>query len=254
MKTQATTIIRKTFYSGDRSKFTWEKFVDIHLEAHDLFEQTGETLTESMKILNLKNGIRDAAMMENTLEAACTSALANSTFTNYVNFLTEGVSNQRSQKEVFKHSTPRQVSGVEGNRGGGHGQGRGRKGRFCGRGFGRGRGRKGCGDSNHGPTIDVKGKTLYLNKAYSDHEYGQLSHAQKDDIRLARIKHKQEQQNKNVSDIAPLICESLTKSMSKAISDGIKHANYDSNVDVSSSVSETPTQQLSKRCKYSPSK
>eukprot|EP00559_Dactyliosolen_fragilissimus_P006128 CAMPEP_0184870302 /NCGR_PEP_ID=MMETSP0580-20130426/37042_1 /TAXON_ID=1118495 /ORGANISM="Dactyliosolen fragilissimus" /LENGTH=114 /DNA_ID=CAMNT_0027372315 /DNA_START=490 /DNA_END=835 /DNA_ORIENTATION=- len=54
-----------------------------------------------MKILNLKNGIRDAAMMENTLEAACTSALANSTFTNYVNFLTEGVSIKGVKKKFL---------------------------------------------------------------------------------------------------------------------------------------------------------
>ena len=70
MKTQATTMMTRTFYSGDRAKFTWEKFVDIHLEAHELFTQTGEPLSESMKILNLKNGIRDTAMMEISLMSA----------------------------------------------------------------------------------------------------------------------------------------------------------------------------------------
>ena len=44
-----------------------------------MFKEANESLTESMKILNLKNVIRDNAMMENTLEAACTSTPTNRT-------------------------------------------------------------------------------------------------------------------------------------------------------------------------------
>ena len=74
------------------------------MEAHDLYKETGELLTEFMKILNLDNGIRDSAMLENTIEAARTSQYANLTFQAYDNFVIEGVSNRRSRQETFKHN------------------------------------------------------------------------------------------------------------------------------------------------------
>ena len=133
MKTQATSLMSKTFFNGDRAKFTWEKFVEVHMNAHLLFEEANEPLSESMKILNLKQGIRDGAMMENTIEAARTSSETNRTFENYVNFLTEGVASKRSRKETFKNNTPQSVSGLDTDDGGrsyhggrGRGQGRGR--------------------------------------------------------------------------------------------------------------------------------
>lgn len=54
------------------------------MEEHELYKETGETLTESMKILNLRNGIRDSAMLENTIQAARTSQYANLTFQVYM--------------------------------------------------------------------------------------------------------------------------------------------------------------------------
>ena len=48
-------------------------------------------MSHSMKIMNLKSNIRDGAGLENIIEAARTSATTNTTFDNYVNFLTEGV-------------------------------------------------------------------------------------------------------------------------------------------------------------------
>lgn len=41
----------------------------------------------------IKCNIRDNAGLENTVEATRTSSLANSIFDNYVNFLTEGITN-----------------------------------------------------------------------------------------------------------------------------------------------------------------
>ena len=93
------------------------------MEAHELYKETGKTLTESMKILNLRNGIRDFAMLENTTEATRTPQYANLTLKAYANFVTEGVSNRRSRQETFKHNLPRQVSDTKTCR---SSQGRGR--------------------------------------------------------------------------------------------------------------------------------
>ena len=83
------------------------------METHEFYKETGETLTESMKILNLRNGIRDSAMLKNTIEAARTPQYANQTFQVYANFVTEGFSNRRSRQETFKHNIPRQVSNTQ---------------------------------------------------------------------------------------------------------------------------------------------
>ena len=55
------------------------------MEEHELYKETGETLTESMKILNLRNGPRDYAILKNTIETARTSQYANHTFQAYAN-------------------------------------------------------------------------------------------------------------------------------------------------------------------------
>ena len=129
MKTQATTLMTMTYYHGDRSKFTWENYVSTHMEAHDLYKETGEMLTEFMKILNLCNGIRDSTMLENTIETAISFQYANQIFQTYANFVTKGVSNRRSRQEIFKHNVPQQVSDTQSWRSGqgrGRGSGRGR--------------------------------------------------------------------------------------------------------------------------------
>ena len=237
MKTQATTMMSKTYYHGDRAKFTWETFVSIHMEAHELFVQTGEPLSESMKILNLKNGIRDTAMMENTIEAARTSPAANASFEAYVNFLTEGIASKRSRKETFKHNVPRQVSDISTN--GGRGGSRGGRG---GRGRGRGRGR-GWGQGN-GPSIQCEGKTLHIKRSYSREEYNQLSANQKNAIRLARLKLKsQSDDNKStISELTTALKDSVSV-LQKVVVNGVRNATEDN--DSNSSLS--PTQQLKRR-------
>ena len=90
-------MMTKTYYHGDRAHFKWEDYVATHMEAHELFKEANESLTEAMKILDLKNGIRDSAMMENTLEAAHTNAPTNRTFPDYVNFLMEAITSKQIQ-------------------------------------------------------------------------------------------------------------------------------------------------------------
>ena len=55
------------------------------METRKLYKETGEALTESMKILNLRNGPRDYAILKNTIETARTSQYANHTFQAYAN-------------------------------------------------------------------------------------------------------------------------------------------------------------------------
>ena len=103
----------KTYYHGDRAKYTWESYIVICMKVCLLFKEIGEPLTKFMKILNLKNDIRSTAMLENTIEATRTSHVINVTFQAYINFLTEVMTSKYSQNETCKYNVPRQGSEIQ---------------------------------------------------------------------------------------------------------------------------------------------
>ena len=197
MKTRANAMMMRTFYRGGASKFTWEKFVSIHLEAHRLFADIGEPLTDSLKILYFKGGIRPESGLESSMEVAKSLPNTRDNFEEYVNHLTESVSNKRSRSETFKSADTRYVSGNDSRRGRGRGRGR-HPGRFPSRGYGRGRGRSGRTSfhtnystnnrDNIPETISVDGKTLYPRQVYKRSDYDQLTSAQRVALREARSK------------------------------------------------------------------
>ena len=63
VKSKANQNMTKTFYKCGTPKFTREKFVEIHLEAHRMFEDVGGALSESMQTLNFKSGNRPEASL-----------------------------------------------------------------------------------------------------------------------------------------------------------------------------------------------
>ena len=65
-----------TFYRGEFFQFDFNKYIDIHLQAHQYYEQAEPgALTESMKILHFKGGIQSEAGMETSIESACGSPM-----------------------------------------------------------------------------------------------------------------------------------------------------------------------------------
>ena len=203
LKTQANNTITTTFYKGDNTKFNWEKFVALHMEAHRKFEEINEPLPESMKILHLKTGIRPEAGLEAELAVARSRPNINTSFDSFVTQITEGIANRRSRQGTFKMAPGREVSsfnmatsGRGRGRGSGRhpyhgGRGRGRfpgRGRFYGRGRGRGRGSSYRRNNNVPSEIIVEGKTLFPNKDYTAEEYNSLSYNQKGSLRRARVR------------------------------------------------------------------
>ena len=102
--------ITTTFYKGDNTKFKWEKFVALHMEAHRKFEEINEPLPESMKILHLKTGIRPEAGLEAGLAVARSRPDINTTFDSFVTQITKGIANRRSRQGTFKMAPGREVS------------------------------------------------------------------------------------------------------------------------------------------------
>ena len=243
MKTKANTLMMKTFYRGDTLKYSWEKFVAVHLEAHRMFDDIGEPLPDSLKILYMKGGIRPEAGLEASMEVAKGLPNVNNSFDLFVNHITESVTNKRSRAEVLKISQPRNVSGASTA-----GRGRGRppfrggrpSGRFNrgGRGgrFGRGRGRSGRGNYNYGggapnnsipESITIEGKTLYPRRVYHKSEYDQLSHAQKTELANARRNVNGLYSDSNSTIDTRNIRSAVTESIREIMS--VNHSSSDSN-------------------------
>ena len=199
IKTQANAMMMKTFYRGDTMKFNWERFISIHLEAHRMFEDINEPLTESMKILFLKGDIRPEAALESSLEVAKGLPGVSDNFDRFVSHITSSVTNKRSRAEILKVAQTRQVSTFRSDRAYGSGRGKGFRG-------GPGRGRFGRGPNGRGrgrmrntnnfsydyrnntsnrsipEMILVEGKTLYPRRIYQKNEYNQLTHIQKGEL------------------------------------------------------------------------
>ena len=190
MRTQANALLTKTFYNSDKAKFKWENFVAIHLEAHVLYEETGEIMSHSMKFMNLNSNIRDGAGLENTIEAAPTSTTANATFDNYVNFFTKGVTSKRGRVETFKINHPRSVASTQGS----HNNNNCHK-KYNNGGKSRGCNRRGRGNAYKGQPFQCDSLTLYLNKLYSPSEYENLTTNQKNALKKAHKDAKRDASN-----------------------------------------------------------
>ena len=223
IRSRANNLMLRTFYRGDTTKFNWERFVAIHLEAHQMFDNIKEPLPDSIKILNFKAGIRPEAGLESALDVARGLPNVGNNFDNFVNNITEGVINRRSRREMFRStSNTREVAafGRSGRDRGGRGRGRGR-GRG-GRGRGRGRGRYNYRRNYNTPDkIIVEGKELYPFKSYSNDEYQELNYNQKNELRKARLGNHANTMDK--------------KSISAALTKGIREA-FNTNNDSASTI------------------
>ena len=212
MQSHANNLLTKTFYSGDKSRYKWEDFVAVHMEAHALFEETGEPLPESMKIRTLKAGIRNDAGLENTIEAARTSTAANRTFDDYVNFLTEGITSKRGRFETFKANHPRQVSATASTNNSSNQQRRNKN-----------KSRRRNAHSNKGKPFMVDGLTIDPNKRYSPREYNSLTYNQKNALKKAHREAKRS--NGLANDEASTISEVTNRSIQSAVTKAMENAS-----------------------------
>ena len=217
----------RTFYRGDTTRFTWEKYVSIHLEAHRLFDDAKEPLSDTIKILNFKGGIRPEAGLESSLEVARGLPGVSKDFDKFINHLTEGVTNKRSRQEMFRQTNNNREVSAQGRsgRGGRGGRGRGRGRGYTGRGRGRGRGNPRKRPFNIPDKIIVEGTELYPSKTYSSAEYQNLSFNQRNELRKARYPNRPDYMD--------------SRSISAAISQGIREA-LQANDDLSSTTQQTP--------------
>ena len=157
-----------TFYTGEHTKFKFEKYVNKHKEAHKLLLDAdynqGAGLDDATKIRHFEYGIKPEAGLEIALTQMRSQPQNYRDFTDLVTFLSGEVQMKKRRNETLKTSNNRrQVSGL-------HKGGKG------------GKGGKGKDNSN----TDVKssvvdGKTVYA-RHYPPNEYKQLTANQRKSI------------------------------------------------------------------------
>ena len=92
-----------TFYRGEFLQFHFNKYIDIHLQAHWYYEQAKPgALTKSMKILHFKGGIWSEAGMETSIESFRRFPHVNTSFTAFLNYRLEGLNSKKIRAKAQK--------------------------------------------------------------------------------------------------------------------------------------------------------
>jgi hypothetical protein len=130
-------------YEGEKRGFTFEKFLERHMECYLELERFNEPVLETKKVRDLLNRIKAPELAAAKQQVWATDRLANS-FEEAANFLALSIvplktSTQQVAGATMSNNTGGSVSGQGNGGGSGCGKGRGR-GRGHGHGHGRGRG------------------------------------------------------------------------------------------------------------------
>ena len=218
LKDQAFNKLLTTFYKGDSQRFTFEKYVAVHKEAHKLLEDSGYNngagMDESTKCHHFIANIKEQAGLEHALS----SVRANpqyQTFIQLTSFLTAEVDHRNIRRKQLKTSE-RTVSGVNKQR----------------------QQKQKTNKNNSFNSKVVEGKTVY-GKQYPRHEFNKLSHAQRDAVIHLRREARKSNSNNPKTDktVSGITMEDMV-SLGDAIVAGVTQAQ---NADLSETEEETRT-------------
>ena len=191
IKTTADANIENTYYDGDKRGFTFEKYCQIHKQAHKDLADFGEAMPEDRKVRKFLQGIRAQHLSQAKVTVLALPEYRDN-FDRAVNFITSltnsvaGASNTR--RNISSVGQKQKGRGDKGGRAGGR-EGRGRGGRGDGRGgYGRGgrgnaghySGRGGRGTGGRGNSGDI------TDRYYSYEEWTNLTGDQQQKVRDLR--------------------------------------------------------------------
>jgi hypothetical protein len=91
--TQAEAGLEAKFYNGERRRFTFEHFAEIHQQAHTDMEEFGEPLTEAAKVRKFLKRIQ-APFLNSAVATVCANPSLKNDFEATVNFLSEFIEEQ----------------------------------------------------------------------------------------------------------------------------------------------------------------
>ena len=174
MRAEAFGNIKNAFYSGETSRFNFEKYVEIHQQAHTKLLEAGYNggrgMDEETKVQHFEEGIRANADLEVALASIRANRHTYRNFTRLVTYLKSEVDVKQRRKAVLKQGgSSRRVAAVE------KGSTSNNK-----------SDKSSSGNNNKNvKSRFVDGKKVY-GRHYQPHEYRKLTKAQKDAVAALR--------------------------------------------------------------------
>jgi hypothetical protein len=102
--------LENKFYSGERRIFSFERFAEIHQQAHTDLDKFGEPLTEAAKVRKFLKRIT-ALSLELAIAAVCATTMLKNDFEAMGNYLSEFI-NKQNQAQVRNISSASTDHGV----------------------------------------------------------------------------------------------------------------------------------------------
>ena len=223
--------LQTTFYRGETNRFTFEKYINIHKEAHKMLQDAGFNngtgLDEESMTTYFRNGIKPDAGLEVSISNSRSNPRLN-TFDALLSFFTAEVQHNAMRRNQLRMSRDRKVSAV--NRDSNNGRSNGAK-----------KGGK-SKKKGHSTSEIVDGKRVE-GRWYSKEEFGKLTSAQRSAV--IKLKRKanssqSESNNRSVSALREELRDDLV-SLGDAIISGVAHAQVDNNAGEQNAINERPS-------------
>ena len=208
MKDSAFSKMLQTFYRGDSIRFSFEKYVAVHKQAHKMLEDSqyndGHGLDDSTKCHHFIAGIKEQAGLEHALCTARSNPKYRD-FTSLVSFLSAEVDHRNLRRQQLKsgRNKDRNVSGVRGDK---DKKNKGNK-------------------TNNFPSKTVDGKVVY-GKRYNSQEYRKLTNNQKDAVRALQKEACRRNNKEKDASVKSITMDDLTV-FGDAIVAGVRQAQLD---------------------------
>ena len=207
--------LQVTFYRGKTMRFSFEKYVNIHKEAHKMLLDAGFNggagLDQESKITYFRNGIKPDAGLEVSISNSRSNPRL-STFDSLVSFFTAEVQHNTMRRSQLKSARDKKISAAgRGNGGGGRGKNKNKS-------------KKGQVPFEHVDGKRVEGRW------YSKEEFGKLTPAQRTAVIKLKRKSKSDkgEEDKSVSALRQELRDDMV-TLGEAIISGVAHASADNN-------------------------
>ena len=186
LRAEAFKDIKNAFYSGETSRYNFEKYVQIHQQAHTKLLEAGYNggrgMDEETKVQHFEEGIRANADLEVALASVRANRATYRNFTRLATYLKSEVDVKQRRKAVLKMgNSNRRVASTTSKSGNGSNKSNNKK-----------------GNNRAVPSEVVEGKTVY-GKHYPLNQFRNMSRAQKDTIARLRREAKANSGNNNKS-------------------------------------------------------
>ena len=215
MRDKAFALLTHTFYRGDNNRFTFEKYINVHKQAHKMLLDSGYNegrgMDDSTKVQHFKSNIRAEAGLESSLSQVRAGGSKYESFNTLTTFLTAEVEHKVLRKVQLKSSNNRHVSSV--NKGNKYNHGK--------------NGRRGSSNKNNNiPSEVVDGKRVY-GRYYSKRDFRNLTKDQRDTVIKLKREAKNSQNNngdnnKIISNLRSEIQDDMTQMEERIISGVIR--------------------------------